>query len=235
MCLRFGGTVKSKLIALCVLGLVSLIGVDALGGVQTGPQTVSAEALFEDGWTAYNLQKYGDAMGLFRRAADKGSPKAEYQIGEMYALARGVPEDMTQAMVWYSRAANQGLPEAQVAVGTLYSNGWGVPQDKAKALTWYRKAANQNDAIAQSFVGIAYVNGLGVEPDFAEAKIWLGRAIDGGVADAVSFLCPPYEAAWIEASMSKNVTQMDQVIAKIDAHCTALIRRASMERGRADK
>jgi TPR repeat protein len=224
-----------SIVALTIMFSVGFAAPNALAEKSDKTDEASATQLFDQGWSAYRGQKYDDAMLLFRRAAAMGSLQAEYQIGEMYSTALGVPEDMAQARVWYSKAAEKGMPEAQVAVGQLYSNGWGVEQDERKALDWYRKAANQGYAPAEAFVGIAYLNGLGVSEDFTQARTWLDKAIDAGDAEAEVYLCGPYRSAWIEAVSSKDAARMDHVIANIDTRCTDLLRQAKETRGQAGR
>ena len=216
----------------------TLIAVGRPDDVRAAPvenQGFLAAELFDQGWAAYEQQKYDDAMRLFRRAADGGSLPAMYQIGEMYELAQGAPEDMGQAMTWYRNAADHGMPKAQAAVGLLYGNGWGVPQNYSEALVWYLKAAEQGYSPAELSVGIAYTNGLGVAPDFAKARPWLGRAIEAGATDALDYLCPPYVANVAGALASKDAERLDRAIAEIDSHCSDLIGQAKAMRAAAIK
>jgi uncharacterized protein len=57
--------------------------------------------------------KYGEAVSWYRKAAEKGSPAAQYSLGVMYANGRGVPRDDAQAIAWYRKAAEQGLDAAR--------------------------------------------------------------------------------------------------------------------------
>jgi hypothetical protein len=214
------------------LALISLVAFGAPSSAQEKSKDLAADQLLDQGWSAFQRAKYGDAMRWFRRAAHQGSARAEDQIGNMYELARGVPEDMRQAMVWYRKAADQGYAPAEVDIGILYANGWGVPMDEKRALGWYRKAAEQGYAQADEFVGIAYANGLGVAPNFAEARSWLDKAVAGGDPEAELYLCPPYHLAWYKALANKDVVQMDHVIADIDPNCADLLHGAKTERAK---
>ena len=95
-----------------------------------------------------------------------------FNLGDMYALGEGVPEDDAQAVSWYRKAAEQGFAEAQYNLGVMYVNGTGVPEDDAQAVSWYRKAAEQGHAKAQYNLGAMYVLGMTI----LETSKWLSSA-----------------------------------------------------------
>ena len=117
---------------------------------------------FEDGLTAYNKSDYKTALRLWRPLADQGIADAQYNLGLMYDIGRGVPQDYAQAVKWYRLAADQGNASAQSNLGLMYDKGRGVPQDDAQAVKWYRLAADQGRASAQVNLGLMYQNGQGV-------------------------------------------------------------------------
>lgn len=123
---------------------------------------------------------------------------------------------MAQAMAWHLKASDQGFAPAEMAVGTFMRTAGEFPKDDQQALFWYRKAADQGYAIAQESVGIAYVNGLGVSVDFSQARAWFDKAIAGGDTEAENYLCPTFQQARLRGVASKNVTEMDRVLARID-------------------
>ncbi|WP_229202591.1 tetratricopeptide repeat protein [Rhizobium rhizogenes] len=73
-------------------------------------------------------------------------------IGSLYALGKGVPQDYAQAIGWFAKAADQGLPKAQFHLGYAYLRGDGVTRDRNMAIAWFRKAAAQGYAPAQSIL-----------------------------------------------------------------------------------
>ena len=89
-------------------------------------------------------------------AAEKGDAEAQAQLGEMYRVGLGVPEDDVEAVKWYRMAAEQGDDVAQYFLGAMYDEGQGVPEDDAEAVKWYRMAAEQGHAIAQYELGWMY-------------------------------------------------------------------------------
>ena len=90
---------------------------------------------------------FSRALGV-TLAAVKGFATAQNNLGEMYRLGHGVPQDYAEAMRWYRRAAEGDLPIAQSNLGTVYLAGLGVRRDYVEAARWYRLAAEQRFARA---------------------------------------------------------------------------------------
>ncbi|WP_439830288.1 tetratricopeptide repeat protein, partial [Aeromonas veronii] len=62
-------------------------------------------------------QDDAQALAWYRKAAEQGHAKAQYNLGVMYGNGQGVPQDDAQAVVWFRKAAEQGLAEAQYELG----------------------------------------------------------------------------------------------------------------------
>ena len=52
-----------------------------------------------------------------RQAAEQGDASAQYNLGVMYDLGEGVPEDDREAVKWYRLAAEQGIAGSQFKLG----------------------------------------------------------------------------------------------------------------------
>ena len=134
-----------------------------------------------------------EAVGWFRRAADRGYGDGAYNLGMMYANGRGVAQDDREAVAWFRRAAEQQHAGAQHELGVRYLNGQGVSRDDMEAMTWYRRAADQGHADAQNAVGVMYLTGRGVPEDGREAATWIHRAAEQGLPGAQYNLGRMYE------------------------------------------
>ncbi len=145
-----------------------------------------AAAQFCVGW-AYNHHGKGaeynryKAAEWFRKAADQGHAKAQFELGIMYDLGDtygfgGPKEDHVKAAEWFLKAAKQGYAEAQSYMGGMYLDGVGVEQDYAKAIELYRKAAEQGDLFALNDLGMMYSSGKGVKRNYKEAVQWYQKA-----------------------------------------------------------
>jgi TPR repeat protein len=137
-----------------------------------------------DAQNAYAAGNYASAERLFRPLAEQGSVLARYNIGKMYYLGQGVPQDYVEAMKWSRLAADQGNSLAQHNLGVMYYLGQGVLQDYMEAAKWFRLAAEQGNASAQNNLGKMYYLGQGVPQDNKEAAKWFRSAAEQGNAKA---------------------------------------------------
>ncbi len=60
------------------------------------------------GVEAYNRGDYATALKEWRPLAAQGDAKAQYNMGVMYFMGRGAPQDVVQAHLWMNVAAAQG-------------------------------------------------------------------------------------------------------------------------------
>ena len=52
-------------------------------------------------------QDHAETVKWYRRAAEQGYTKAQYNLGVRYRDGRGVPRDYVQAHMWFSLAASR--------------------------------------------------------------------------------------------------------------------------------
>lgn len=83
-----------------------------------------------------DVPNYAEVVAVFRRGAEQGNPRAQFNLGNAYFFGSGVPRDHAQAANWYRLAAEQGEASALHNLGYLYEHGKGVPQDKVQAFMW---------------------------------------------------------------------------------------------------
>ena len=139
---------------------------------------------FSDGADANDRGDDNTAFRLLKPLAEQGDAYAQYNIGLMYRLGKGVPEDDSEAAKWYRKAAEQGYADAQKAIGFMYMLGMGVSQDLPEAVKWFRKAAEQGHADGQNYLGLMYLLGSGVSQDYSEAVKWFRKAAEQGNPEA---------------------------------------------------
>ena len=139
-------------------------------------------------WEAYSADRMKrlklKAVEWYRKAAAQGHAEAQFRLGMMYYIGKGVSVDNAKAVEWYQKAAVQGIAGAQSMLGMMYYFGAGVPKDVTKSVEWYQKAAAQGDAYAQSNLGLMYADGEGVPKDAAKAVEWYQKAAAQGHAEA---------------------------------------------------
>ncbi len=140
---------------------------------------------FQAGLEAADRGDYHTAVEEFQLSAERGDVNARYNLGVMYQLGLGVPQDDQEAVRWYRLAAEQGHASAQFNLGVMYAKGQGVSQDCQEADRWYQLAADQGDALAQFNLGVMYGQGEGVPKDYVLAHMWLNLAAAKGLKEAV--------------------------------------------------
>ncbi len=99
---------------------------------------------------AVRMRNYSKAVSLFHMLAINGDADAEYQLGVLFQLGRGVPKDHTRAIEWYKKAVKQSHVRAQYNLGIMYENGWGTLPDYQKAYDCYQKASAQGHGKAKA-------------------------------------------------------------------------------------
>ena len=79
----------------------------------------SADEQFKRGYEAYQQSDYATALREWKPLAEQGDAAAQTNLGNMYAIGRGVTLDAAEAVRWYRKAAEQGLASALPALGYL--------------------------------------------------------------------------------------------------------------------
>lgn len=96
-----------------------------------------------------------EAFDKLKPLAEQGYPRAQYQLGRLFAAGRGTRKDERTAAHWFRQAAQRGERHAQYALAVCYADGRGVPADLDQALEWYAKAAT---ALPEAAMALGYHN-----------------------------------------------------------------------------
>jgi hypothetical protein len=136
--------------------------------------------------------RFADASSsIFRfqyKLAEQGNPEAQYKVGEMYELGRGVVADKERAREWFDKAAKQGHQKSSYRLLYLDIEKNGMNPQRKQQLDQLRREAKSGVADAQYFVGRMYANGVGVQRNLNEAQSWMSKATFNGVPEAESEL-----------------------------------------------
>ena len=79
------------------------------------------------------------AIGLYKLAADGGSPEASYELGRMIMSGVTLKNDRVDARTYILRAARNEYPPAMLAMGIFADEGHGVAKNSSDAERWYTK------------------------------------------------------------------------------------------------
>src|SRR5258708_4087980 len=135
----------------------------------------SRRALYQLGRAYAANQQLPEAIGAYRKAADKGSTSAMVELGVHLATGSGVPEDRGQARQLFERAAEAGNPRGVINL-TALSGGGATPSDPVRTRALLAKAAETNSAEAQYQLGLMSADGVGGPKDDLAARALFERA-----------------------------------------------------------
>src|SRR6202165_2851028 len=127
----------------------------------------SRRALYQLGRAYAANRQLPEAIGAWRKAADKGSSSAMVELGVLYGTGSGVARDEAQARKLFERAAQAGNPRGVTNLAAL--GGGGASSDPARARELLAKAAETN-AEAQYQLGLMMAERSGGGRDDAGAR-----------------------------------------------------------------
>jgi TPR repeat protein len=139
----------------------------------------SRRALYQLGRAYAANQQLPEAIGAYRKAADKGSTSAMVELGVLLATGSGVAKDEAQARKLFERAAAAGNPRGATNLAAL-SDGGAAPSDPVQARALLARAAATNSAEAQYQLGLMTADGVGGPKDDVAARALFERAAAQG-------------------------------------------------------
>lgn len=135
----------------------------------------SRRALYQLGRAYAANQQMPEAIGAYRKAADKGSTSAMVELGVLLATGSGVPKDEAQARKLFERAADAGNPRGVANLAALSESG-GAPSDPVRTRALLSRAVGTNSAEAQYQLGLLIAEGIGGPKDDVAARALFEKA-----------------------------------------------------------
>jgi TPR repeat protein len=132
----------------------------------------SRRALYQLGRAYAANRQLPEAIGAWRKSADKGSTSAMVELGVMVGTGTGVPKDEAQAQKLFERAAQAGNPRG---ISNLAALGGGASADPAQARSLLARAGETN-AEAQYQLGLMIADGVGGPQDDVTARALFAKA-----------------------------------------------------------
>ena len=128
----------------------------------------SRRAMYQLGRAHAANRQLPEAIGAWRKAADKGSTSAMVELGVLYGTGSGVAKDEAQARKLFERAAEAGNPRGVSNLAALGGAG-GASSDPSRARELLAKAAETNPE-AQYQLGLMLADGSGGPKDEVGAR-----------------------------------------------------------------
>ena len=156
----------------------------------TAPKPTTAAPTVKEAQHAYDTGNYEEAFIIIEPLAKLNHPDAQYLLGQMYELGRGVKQDTEQAITLFTAAASQGYAAAEAKLGQMHLDS---KQDYTSAMSWFQKAADHGYALAYGAIGDLYAKGYGVDKSPDKAIDFYTKAASGGDAESCFKLGELYE------------------------------------------
>lgn len=129
------------------------------------------------------------AVTLFARAAEAGSPEAQFELAKLYEKGLGVAPDPVRALALYRAAADQDFADAINDLGFFHYQGvLGLVQDPDKALILFERAADLRHPQAMFNFAALIDDGLIKGKGAAEAARYLYSALRSGSEDVLNIM-----------------------------------------------
>ena len=164
---------------------------------------------------AYREGDYATARDYLGGAAEKGDLIANWYLGHMYRLGRGVNPDPVTAFHYYSIVVAAFDPQERddrrlrvmvdslVRVADMHRSGKGAARDPAEAYRMYNMAASFGHPAAHYALGVMCMQGTGVKRNPEMALKWLVLAARKRYA--------PAEAALGDLYFTGDILRRDRV------------------------
>ncbi|OED47293.1 peptidase C14, caspase catalytic subunit p20 [Rhodobacteraceae bacterium (ex Bugula neritina AB1)] len=129
------------------------------------------------------------AVDFLQRAANAGSPEAQFELAKLYERGTGVDVDTAKALELYQAAADQNFADAINDLGFLhYQGGLGLPANPKKALTFFERAADLRHPQAQFNFAALIDDGLIPSKGPEDSAHYLYAALRSGSSDVLGLL-----------------------------------------------
>lgn len=130
-----------------------------------------------------------EAVSFLQRAAEAGSPEAQFELAKLYERGTGVFVDHVRALKLYEQAADQDFADAINDLGFLhYQGGLGLTANPQKALTFFERAADLRHPQAQFNFAALIDDGLIPSKGPEDAADYLYAALRSGSTDVLNLL-----------------------------------------------
>ncbi len=130
-----------------------------------------------------------EAVSFLERAAEAGSPEAQFELAKLFERGTGVPVDEKRALELYEQAASQNYADAINDLGFLhYQGGLGLRPDPQEALRYFERAADLRHPQALFNFAALIDDGLIPTKGPKDAAQYLYAALRSGSEDVLQIL-----------------------------------------------
>ena len=96
---------------------------------------------YKTAYDAYDSGEFQLAADIYKRLAKSGHARAQNDLGFLYLLGQGVPQNFETAASWFHKAARQGHAPALMHLAGMFAAGQGVVQSDVETHKFYSLAS----------------------------------------------------------------------------------------------
>ena len=133
------------------------------------------------------------AFELYRKAAIRGVPEAQYHVANLLLEGKGTPRIFSDAAFFLQKATKKGHLDATYKYAELLERGIGVQKNLQKAAEFYREAAFKGHNAAKRCYAKMLKTGNGIEKNERFAFTLMKESANGGDVEALVELGEMYE------------------------------------------
>lgn len=119
-----------------------------------------------------------------KKMADKGNTEAQFKVGEMYEMGRGVRKNMAVAIEWFNKASAKGHVEAGYKLLYLDIQKNNLTAENKGEFENLKSKGKSGEGYAQYMLGLMYQNGVGLKKSESKAMEWYKKAALQGITAA---------------------------------------------------
>lgn len=122
-------------------------------------------------------RNYEKARQLYTKAAERGSARAQNELGIIYGEGKGVEQNCNESVKWLNKAAKQNYSKAKYNLALKYYSGTCVDKDINKAIKLYSDCGSAGIMACMKNASIIYHKDL---KDFRNAFKWTLKVAESG-------------------------------------------------------
>lgn len=130
-----------------------------------------------------SFNAFGQPAELIKRA-ESNDPRAQFELGQLYANEVGIPKNSTEALKWFNKSAAANNADSIARIGLMYEFGEGVDTDKSRAIELYRNAVKLGGNRGMIAYANALIRGSGIQKNKEQAHSLLKTASSNNSASA---------------------------------------------------
>lgn len=151
-----------------------------------------------------SLNAFSQPVDLVKRA-ESNDPRAQFELGQLYANGDGLPKNSSEAIKWLNKSAASNTADAIARIGIMYAEGDGFQKDESKAIEFYKRAIQLGGNRGMVAYARALVRGDGTKKNLPLAHSLLKTAVENNSPAAMFVLGSYYKSQVFNGSNGEQL------------------------------